>query len=365
MRINNIFKKIMASSLVTVMVLAGVLVSPTDTAAAETTYGYEDKIIYTDAIKNAVYLYNEKEAPTKAGYVFGGWFSDENGVNQVEAISVSGGTTLYAKFVPAYVLSVKAQNHQDIVKGGKKGNLRIISGVDNADHYSKVGFDVYLANKEDLYGNLEGETVYTKITVNTTDTDGNAKKLEYEPEQVFGEQAHFFNIAEIQNVNKKNFEKTIYVRPYWITNDGTKVYGLAKYVCVQDGLDGIISIPINLYTAQAIPAGIVEVTYPEQLTYIEDDGYTSASRLLSEMAVAANTNTRTIKCAGNVASKETGDLAANTDLYVSLRFKVADAYKDLVVIGKTRLNFTINSTQFCNWSEEFVGMSDYVWDIQY
>ena len=60
MRINNIFKKIMASSLVTVMVLAGVLVSPTDTAAAETTYGYEDKIIYTDAIENAVYLYNEK-----------------------------------------------------------------------------------------------------------------------------------------------------------------------------------------------------------------------------------------------------------------------------------------------------------------
>ena len=114
-----------------------------------------------------------------------------------------------------------------------------------------------------------------------------------------------------------------------------------------------------------IAAGIVEVTYPEQLTYIEDDGYTSASRLLSEMAVAVNTNTRTIKCAGNVASKATGNLPANTDLYVSLRFKVADAYKNSVVIGETRLNFTIKSTQFCNWSEEFVGMTDYVWDIQY
>ena len=88
MRMNNIFKKIMASSLVTVMVFAGVLVSPTDAAAAETTYGYEDEIIYTNTIENAVYLYNDKEAPTKAGYVFGGWFSDENGVNQVEAISV-------------------------------------------------------------------------------------------------------------------------------------------------------------------------------------------------------------------------------------------------------------------------------------
>ena len=365
MRINNIFKKIMASSLVTVMVFAGVLVSPTDAAAAETTYGYEDEIIYTNTIENAVDLYNKNEAPTNAGYVFGGWFSDEKGVNQVVDDIVLDGTTLYAKFVPADVLSVKAQNHQEIVKGANKGNLRIVSGVDNAEHYSKVGFDVYLANKTALHGELKGETVYTKITVNTTDDGGNAKKLEYEPEKVFGEQAHFFNIAEIQNVNEKNFDKTIYVRPYWITNDGTQVYGLAKYVCVQDGLDGIISIPINLYTAQAIAAGIVEVIYPEQLTYIEDDGYTSASRLLSKMAVAVNTNTRTIKCAGNVASKATGNLPANTDLYVSLRFKVADAYKDSVVIGETRLNFTIKSTQFCNWSEEFVGMTDYVWDIQY
>lgn len=365
MRMNNIFKKIMVCSLVTVMVLAGMLISSIDTVAAGKNYVYEDQVIYTDEIEDAVGLYNKKEAPQKAGYVFGGWFSDDEGVTQVVQATVSSGTKLYAKFVPAYVLSVKAQIHQEIVNGANKGSLRIVSGVDSGDDYSKVGFDVYLANKTTLYGQLEGNTVYTKITVNTTEANGNAKKLEYKPEMVFGNEAHFFNIAEIENVNINNFKKSIYVRPYWVTNDGTTVYGLAKYVCVQDGLDGVISIPINIYTAQKIAAGIVKVTYPEQVTYIEDSGYTTASRLLSEMEVAVNSNNRTITCAGNVAGKEKGDLSANTDLYVSLRFKVADEYKDSVVIGQTRLNFSIESTQFCNWSEEFVGMSDYVWDIQY
>ena len=79
------------------------------------------------------------------------------------------------------------------------------------------------------------------------------------------------------------------------------------------------------------------------------------------MKVNVDKFTRTIRCAGNATSEIQGD----TDLYVSLRFKVPEEYKDSVTVGKTRLNFTINETQFCNWGETIIPMSDYVWDVQY
>lgn len=351
----EVMKRIVAGILVTATVLTGTLLSAVDSQAA-TSYEYEDKIIYTDEVKNAVTAFNKKEAPTRAGYVFGGWFEDKDGKTQITATTVAEGTTLYAKFVPAYVLSVKAQNHQKVQTNG---NLRLVSGVDNEEHYQAVGFDVYFGNKDaDGYKkNAEGEKVYSKIIVRKDD----GKTNEYVANEVFGQQAKVFNIARITGIKSTSFKSIIYVKPYWITNDGTTVYGLGKYVNVQDGLDGVISIPINVCTAQKIAAGIVEVTYPAELTYYEEDGYRSGSRLFSKMKVNVDKDTRTIRCAGNATSEIQGD----TDLYVSLRFRVAEEYKDSVTVGKTRLNFTINETQFCNWGETIIPMSDYVWDVQY
>ncbi len=354
MRIRQIIKRTMAAFLVVILMLAGVVILPTESRAAD--YTYEDKVIYTSDVENAVDLYNADKAPTKAGYVFGGWFADGRGTNQITTDTVAVNTTLFAKFVPAYVLSVKAQNHRNV---SSTGDLRLVSSVDNETHYKAVGFDILFGNIDaDGYKRrAEGRKVYSKIIVH----ESNGTDSEYKPQEVFGQQAGFFNIAVIRGIKTTSFKSTIYVKPYWITNDGTKVYGLGKYVCVQDGLDGIISIPINLYTAQTIAAGIVEVSYPEQLTYYETDGYKSGSRLLNEMSVNVDKEARLIRCAGNAA----GDIQADTDLYVSLRFKIADAYKDTVKIGETRLNFAIKETQFCNWAEQIVSMSDYVWDVQY
>lgn len=339
------------------LMLAGLIILPTESKAA--TYTYEDEIIYTDDVKNAVALYNKKEAPTKAGYVFGGWFADDEGKKQIATDTVEANETLFAKFVPAYVLSVKAQNHKDVSNTSSTGTFRLVSSVDSNANYQEVGFDVLYGNidQEGYRQTAKGSKVYSKIIVH----ENNGTNSEYVPEDVFGQHAKYFNIAVVKGIKSTSFSKTIYVKPYWITNDGTKVYGLGKYVCIQDGLDGIISIPINLYTAQAIAAGIVELTYPKELTYYETDGYRQGDRLLNEMKVNVDKKTRTIRCAGNAAS----NVQADTDIYISLRFKIADEYKNTVTIGKTRLNFEIKDTQFCDWSEQFVTMTDYVWDVQY
>ena len=357
MKIRKIAKKGMAAVLTAAMVSTVALFLGTDAAAAGTgTYEYSDEIIYT-AIADAAELYGAHKAPTKAGYVFGGWFKDDTGETQVGADEIVADETLYAKFVPAYVLSIKAQNFKGI-ESAVKGKLRLISGVDNSKHYQKVGFDVYLANDENLSRNAESEKVYTKIVVNGSDGEAS----EYLPENVFGSQAHYFNIAEVINISRENYSKILYVRPYWITNDGTQVYGLAKYVCVQDGIYGIISIPINLCTAEKIAAGVVAVTYPETLTFV---GYqdTSTSRLFKDFDIVVDEENHKIKCVGNIADETVGDVSASTDLYASMRFKIAD---DVTAeVGKTRFEFTIDSTEFCNLNEEIVNMSESVWDIQY
>ncbi len=322
----------------------------------EAAFSYRDEIIYTSQINDAVGLYNSNTAPTKKGYVFGGWFTDDLGTEQVTADTVAEGTTLYAKFVPAYVLSVKAQNHQNVEK---TGNIRFVSSVDNEEHYKSVGFDAYFGNKteEGYMLTAEAEMVYTRILVNKE----NGTQDEHWPKEVFGEQSQYFNIAEVHGISKDSFNSIIYVKPYWITNDGTKVYGLGKYVRVNDGINGVISIPVNIYTAQKIAAGLMEIRYPENLQYT---GYTASSRLFGEMEVRDDETNHTLKCAGNIATAKNGDIAADTDLYVSLQFEVAEGEK--VTVGKDRLNFTVtDATQFCNLSEELFDMSKYIWDIQY
>lgn len=358
MKIRKFVKNGIAAILVATMVSAGALFFEADVAAAGTeSYGYQDEIIYTSDITNAAELYRTHEPPTKAGYVFGGWFTDNTGTTQIEANENIDEVTLYAKFVPAYVLSIKAQNFKGI-ESLAKGKLRLVSGVDNSEHYKNVGFDVYLANKEEKYQNVESKKVYTKIIVKKSAE----KQSEYCPEDVFGAQGHYFSIAEVINISKANYSSILYVKPYWTTNDGTKVYGLAKYVCVQDGIDGIISIPINLCTAEKVSCGMVEVTYPETLTFV---GYQNAStsRLFKEFKLNNDTANHKIKCIGNIANVVAGDVAASTDLYTSLRFKIAD---DVTAeVGKTRFEFTIGNTIFCNLEEDWVDMSESVWDIQY
>lgn len=114
----SFLKKLTAGMLAIGMLVAVFAVAPKKADAAVV----EDKVIYVAyeaaEISNKYWTEENKTAPVKAGYVFGGWFER---VEKATTKTESDGTYIYnplttvsgdafAKFVPAQVLSIKAQN---------------------------------------------------------------------------------------------------------------------------------------------------------------------------------------------------------------------------------------------------------------
>ena len=109
------------------MVVTGIVLVPKQ-ADAEGNVIIPDKVIYESYQDAKTYWEAEpKKAPMKDGYVFGGWFKEVQESEKTENTETSvenSGTVYYepltevtgeafAKFVPAQVLSIKAQNGVD------------------------------------------------------------------------------------------------------------------------------------------------------------------------------------------------------------------------------------------------------------
>ena len=222
---------------------------------------------------------------------------------------------------------------------------RIISGVDSLG-YEQVGFEVWIG---DTYiGKYETKNVYSRLIVK----DNDESTTPYEAKQLFGKAASKFMVMTLSNISESLWSYDIYVRPYWKTFDGVTVTGLAKYVYVQDGIDGWISVPINLHTGQDVAAGMVSVNVPDGLEFKE----CRAGVLFEEMNAASNGNV--VTCVGNV--KTLADVSAD-DMYITLRFKVTDnTYK---VGNGTFLDFTMKQMEFCDVEEKLVPMK--ILDVRY
>ena len=291
-----------------------------------------------------------KSAPTLDGYLFGGWYQDIEGVKTpiktTEQKDKATGT-IYAKFVPAQVLSVKAQNHTATINTSDQSGItsaRVVSSVDSLN-YKQVGFEVWVGER--FIGKQETSDVYSNLVVKSTNGS-----TSYQATQLFGEAASKFIVLRLQNISERLWNEDIYVRPYWVTFDGVEVTGLAKYVYVQDGIDGWVSVPINLHTGDDVAAGMVSVTVPDGLEFKE----CRAGVLFEEMNAVVNGNV--VNCVGTV--KNLADVQAD-DMYITLRFQVTDnTYK----VGNGRfLDFTMKAMEFCNVAEEDVPMK--ILDVRY
>lgn len=349
-------KKWAAICLITAIAIAGMFGMRYESRA-------EEASSYAIAIKETVvYIPNEKldeseqigqvfgkSAPTMDGYLFGGWYEDANGeIPIITAEQKSAAETIYAKFVPAHVMSIKMQNYAGTANTTDNTGIthaRIVSAVDNLK-YQQVGFEVWIG---DTYiGKYESTGVYSRLIVKNSDT----ATTPYEAKDLFGEAASKFMVLTLNNISESLWSQDIYVRPYWKTFDGVTVTGLAKYVYVQDGIDGWVSVPINLHTGDDVAAGMVSVTVPDGLEFKE----CRAGVLFEEMNAVADGNV--INCVGNV--KELTDVSAD-NMYITLRFKVTDnTYK--VGNGKF-LDFTMKQMEFCNVAEEDVPMK--ILDVRY
>lgn len=368
-------KKMMAGVMATALVVSGMIVMPKTVEAAERTDVYEDKIVYEDKdLDNTAYNITEywskdsKKVPTKAGYFFGGWYvagaeaGTYEALSEEDAAKATSDTSVYAKFVPSYVMSVKAQNEAGTKKGDDVVNaeddsksdytsLRVVSAVDS-DDYQKVGFKILLNNdpNNDL-GTLETTKGYTGLKVS-------GQENPVTPQQLFGQQAAYMMVWRLDGIKDAQDAKIINVTPYWITKDGTKVEGLTKYVHVEDGYEKYVNIPINLCDNPVMmAAGLLSITYDNAVLTLKDVEY----GVFDEDKMEYSDKGDSIKFVGNAA--EVNKNIAADGIYANLRFSIKEGSTYEGAGTGNFLTFEVNGEQFCDWDEDLVDVD--AWDIQY
>lgn len=340
-------RNLMIGFMAVALIVTGIMLIPKTAAAEETVVSVENDIIYVkdEATYDIEKYWSEekKGVPVREGYVFAGWYEDTNETENspLTEEEAKTATEAWAKFVPDYVLSVRAQNEAGTAAGdGKNNSTRVLSSVDSAQ-YQNVGFDIWLANKTQLVDNdtktapLITDRAYTNIMVGEKTVSATEE---------FGAASKYFIVWRLDNIADINDSKIIYVRPYWITMDGTTVYGLAKYVHIEDEYLGYISVPINLMTGDTIAAGIVKMTYPEDLTFV---GF-EKGRVLTEMFDNHETS-GIVKMVGN--AEEVDEKVSADGIFANIRFRKPTSEE----FDANNLTFELlEGADFSNWDEEKV-----------
>lgn len=384
-RIVKLMKKTVSSIMAVAMILAGSFMMDTETEAADVNIIKNDKgVAYQqfadwDTCKDE---YWGKKIPEYAGsdesgygYVFGGWFTstDEATFTAMENADASG--NVYAKFVPAYVLSVKCQNKAGTTEGTASTSLKIVSSVDSLS-YQAYGFDLHVIVLDEngnyvqqvgFSSNGEQATeVYEKFKIYEKDENESlVLKDTKEPNQVFGDASAYFTTWEIKTVNQGAYKTIISAKPYWITKDNMKVYGLTKYAHVEDGYlhtEGettyrYVNVPVNVRNTKSIAAGILNVDYSQNTGFelFEVEG----GVVFEEMAWKNQDSS--VKLVGNVKDITT-DKTVN-DIYANLRFKVPC---ENVTDFATGYNFEVVNEKFSGIDENLMDNTVYdVWNVKY
>lgn len=430
---NKRTKKVVAFILLTLSLMVSGSIFPfvnVSAAQAETSTPVVDvdKVVYKDYTGAEMKTYWGIKAPEYEGYYFGGWYKAASERQAIKYESnkneIADDATVYAKFVPSYMLNVKVQNSANIDERdgewetepgtSNKTNIRMISSIDST-RYREVGFHVFVNGKRlnSKTNTKYNKTVYENIVVRNAE----GKEVnKYTARDLFGlnetdnpDINPKLIIANFTNIPEAAWKTSIYVRPYWITFDGIEVRGNGRYIHVEDGIKGYVTVPVNLQglydDASGIVAGTLDVKYDSaKLTFIDaisgntDAGY-KAGIDLNTMAVKQSevveegSNLKKIKCAAirkiSVDSKETidideGNIVPNmyaavkritdttseeyekarayetvNNMYVTLRFKPTDEYKG---VGDF-LNFNVSNISFCDTAEEAVSVD--IWDVRY
>lgn len=371
-RVINVLKKTSIGLLTAVMVVAGSGMTSL-VANAATTNGVTSGIVYKDvkystcksyiSAGNKVPEYTTITGQTdNYGYLFAGWFKANNdaSANKITASTtgIADNTTVYAKFVPAYVMSVKCQNLSTTTASSTSTDIRILSSLDSA-MYSEFGFRVEkltLQSDGSYKETLIGEQKVSKIFAGGIKIYSGSNATTYSAANVFGAKAKY--AASLTLTGVTDFKAVYSVQPYWVTFDGTKVYGLARNAHVEDGLNGYINVPVNLKSASAVAAGVVTVDCSALEGYTLDKVERGAA--FQEMEYKDTGNNK-IKVVGNVA--DISKNADSNDLFVNLRFKPTGNKVSRTFDDKF-YHFDISGVEFCDKDEKTP--SGYtVWDIQY
>ncbi len=196
----------------------GVLVVVEDTVQ---TYSADEYATYRSATGN-------KAPDAEPGYIFSGWFKDADCKTAITTDTITG--TAYAKFVSEDVLTVKAQIKAGTNASSASSDIRFVTTVDGLD-YKSVGFDVTL-------GGRYKKTVTSNNVYHTLFYVGSNSQVdnEYKPYKEFSTASTHFFAYTFRNMPTKSFGAKFVVTPYWVTLDGTTVYGETAVKCVNMGI---------------------------------------------------------------------------------------------------------------------------------
>ena len=158
-----------------------------------------------------------------AGTEFAGWFTDE-GLTTPLGKDVTEGTA-YAKFVHKDVLTVKYQQETIETKVDGKSKLRIVTTVDSRE-YRAVGFKLEYTSESAKVVEKDSAKAYAEL-IGYVDGEANP----YAPTFFSNESFRFCAfklVASDAKATTINGNGGIKVTPFWIKQDGTKVYGTEK-----------------------------------------------------------------------------------------------------------------------------------------
>ena len=197
----------------------------------------ERKVVEYTATQAAKYIAGDNTYPELEGYLFAGWYNSDT---CSEADLMSGGTPsgekAFALFVPEHVLSIQAQVSANLIDEEQdddaKGSLRFVTSVDSL-LYKEVGFEVYYehANGTVRKATSASNKVYSKLY------EMDSKNVwEKNPWDTFCNLSKYFKICTLKNFTMKTYMDTKFtVKPYWITLDDDKVYGVEATKTFSEG----------------------------------------------------------------------------------------------------------------------------------
>ena len=347
MRNNNKFKFFGKTIVVMLAIVMAVSAAWIFDSKSNVAYAAEDSYYITESQEGLTVTDNMvAPKPATAGkenYIFAGYYAEATCENP---ITESTDATVYKKFVPADIMSVKAQVTAGTTEDAAKTDMRLVTTVDGLN-YKEVGFDVYF-NGSKTAVNAKTTTVYKRIIAADS---GNA--FGYSPE-AFSTDAEYFTTVNLVNIANKNFDKTFFIKPYWKTMDGTKVYGMSRMARVSDSYNGIVTVPVRLYTDATVNAGTFSVAYDANiLSYI---GYDNGD-IFASVAATDDAN-------GTVTVTTPSEVTGADSMVANLRFRVKEGQtmpsnSTFAVTGD--FGTAIASVEYKVFSVTYNGVADTSW----
>lgn len=190
--------------------------------------------------------------PTKEGKVFAGWFKDSKFKKAISPTEKTG--KAYAKFVDAKVASVKAQVFEGTSVNSEKTTMRFISTVDSL-RYNEVGFVIEIEGREPE--KVSTTTVYEKLYA----VEGESVDTLL-PTQFSSESALFYAYS-FYNIPREAFGVNFTVIPYWVTMDGTTVYGRTAERAVENSYDATTAVDFLVEVEEGREPVVLQLTDPQ------------------------------------------------------------------------------------------------------